>query len=80
MEFDIAIDGGGGFYSIRGVSESGKAWIAENVQDGDNGSSYCDDAGRSQEIADGAIEDGLNVGINGLEYVGGGKCAPAVHA
>lgn len=66
MKYDIAIDGGNGFYSISGQTKRGKAWMTEKVQGATPwGDAPCDDTAMTQAIADGAVEDGLTVRVNG---------------
>ena len=79
-EYDVEIDGGNGFYAISGVSRDGQEFIDENVQDAQNGIAHCDNSGYTQDIAEGALESGLSVAINGWAYLGNGiidKGAPA---
>lgn len=69
MKFDIDINGGNGFYSISGQTKRGEAWMTEKVQGATPwGDAPCDDTRMTQDIADGAVQDGLNVRVNGRHY------------
>jgi len=76
MKYDIDIDGQG-FYMIQGNTKRGKKWLADNVQGVDSpwGGVPCDDMGYTADIADGAIEDGLTVRVNGKKYLGQNRVA-----
>ena len=78
MKYDIDIDGGNGFYNISGQTKRGKSWMSEKVQGGTPwGAAPCDDTSMTQDIADGALQDGLTVRVNGRKYLGDGKSAKA---
>lgn len=72
MKIDIDIDGVG-FYSIRGGSERGRSWVSRNVQGSESGAACSDDTRMTEDIADGATSEGLNVAVNGYLYLLGGK-------
>lgn len=74
MQADIAFTGKG-VYFVAGVSDGGKEWLRQNIGfepwqgDVDNGIAI--DGGRfASEIADGALQDGLLVSVNGNAYEG----------
>jgi hypothetical protein len=73
-KFDIEILGNG-VYLITGATMDGGAWLLENVPDarvnGNEATADCDGANMAQNIADGAVGDGLAVSVNGLKYLGG---------
>jgi hypothetical protein len=66
---DVDIDGRG-FYSIRGLTEEGQQWLHRNVQGYDAfvGVAYSDQSSYTQDIADGAVDAGLAVTVNGKVY------------
>lgn len=67
---DIAISGNG-FYSIQGVTESGREWVCSLVDGADaNGLAYTDTSNFARAIADGALADGLSVTVNDQAYAG----------
>jgi len=72
--FDIEILGRG-VYLITGATFAGGAWLLDNVPDarvnGSQATADCEGGNMAQSIADGAIEDGLAVSVNGLKYLGG---------
>jgi hypothetical protein len=80
---DLAIAGQMGFYSLHAHSDAGRDWMTRNVQGVIRMASstfidvyaYCDDSGMAQDIADGALDDGLTVEVNGREYIGANRCA-----
>lgn len=74
MEFDIAITGAG-FFTIRAHNEHATLWLNESLDCDEDGVSYCDDTRLVTEIAEGAIEEGFVVGVNGHEYLGGNRAA-----
>ena len=67
--FDIEITGKG-FYQFEAVSEEAQDWMAANVEGFDyrNHVAYCDDSRLAQDIANGAVDDGLTVSVNGKAY------------
>jgi hypothetical protein len=73
-QFDIEILGHG-IYVITGATIAGGAWLLENVPDarvnGSEATADCEGSSMAQGIADGAINDGLAVSVNGLKYLGG---------
>ncbi|HEY6766623.1 MAG TPA: hypothetical protein VI386_17830 [Candidatus Sulfotelmatobacter sp.] len=73
MGFDIEILGKG-FYAITHNTDAGKEWMYQ-VDGFDGIGTYCDDARLVQDIADGAVNDGLIVGINGRQYLGSNRVA-----
>jgi hypothetical protein len=73
-EFDITISGGG-FYTIRAHTERATYWTDEFIEGSQAGLSYCDDTRMITEIAEEAMEEGFNVGINGRLYLGDNHCA-----
>lgn len=75
MTADIEIDGVLGFYSISGGTEEGRQWIAEQVQGGENGYTHSDDRRLAENVADGALNDGLTVNVNDHKYLGNGYAA-----
>ncbi len=71
METDISIEGQG-IFTIQGQTDAGWDWIAENVNDAEDGVAHSDDQNYTQEIAEGATADGFAVAVNGCPYVAGG--------
>lgn len=74
MEFDISITGGG-FYTIRANNEHANLWLDVNLDCDEEGVAYCADTRLVTEIAEGAMEEGFVVGVNGHEYLGGNRAA-----
>jgi hypothetical protein len=74
QQFDIAINGQMGFYTIIVESTKGKRW-SKRIQGFDGHAAYCDDTRMTEDIADGAFDAGLRVSVNGRRYVGNGKVA-----
>ena len=72
-KFDIEILGRG-VYVVTGATIAGGAWLLENVPDarvnGSEATADCEGSNMAQSIADGAIGNGLAVGVNGLKYLG----------
>ena len=62
---DIRISGGKGFYQITGHTRKGEAWVQKRVQGAERGQAYTDSGSYAQDIARGAIKDGLTVAVNG---------------
>lgn len=63
---DITIDGNG-FYQLTAHSACGRRFLRQ-VQGTRKGTTYCDDTRMTQNIADGAVAEGLNVEVNGVAY------------
>lgn len=77
MAADIEVSGNG-VYTISGQSEAGIDWMEANVDGAEGGDTvYSDQSGYTQDIVDGAFDEGLTVLINGNKYVGNGKCEAA---
>jgi hypothetical protein len=76
MKYDIEITGQG-FYVISGNTKRGRNWMIKNVQGTSSwdASAPCDDMGYTQDIADGAVEQGLRVRVNGRNYLGNNRVA-----
>jgi hypothetical protein len=70
---DLEIEGRG-FYAIFAVTLAGRRWMKQ-VEGFDGNSAYSDDSRMTQDIADGAIRDGLSVSVNGRQYIGAGRVA-----
>jgi hypothetical protein len=70
---DVEISGAG-FYTIVARSRCGKAWM-RRVEGFDGYETFSDDARLTQEIADGALSDGLRVSVNGKTYLGDNRCS-----
>lgn len=67
---DISIDGIG-FYQISPETAKGRKWIVKNVHDADShGQAFSDDSRLVRDIADGALDAGLRVSVNGKNYLG----------
>lgn len=66
---DIEISGSG-FYSIAGVTPTGRSFLRRHVDGAKDGSVFCDSTPYTQDIADGAIARGLHVSVNGRPYGG----------
>lgn len=79
MQVDIAISGHG-VYSIIGLTEAGQQFLAQNVDSDDASSGYAmsDDQRYTEDIAEGATEDGLTVVVNSHLYLSGGGRGEAV--
>lgn len=73
-EFDLTITGGG-LYTIRAKTERALLWLNESLDCNEDGVARCDDTTIVTEIAEGAIEEGFEVGINGRQYIGGNTVA-----
>lgn len=74
MDCDISITGGG-FYTIRAHNERAVAWLDLAVDGDEDGLAHCDDTRMATEIAEGAIEEGFLVSVNGHQYLGGNRAA-----
>lgn len=74
MEFDISITGGG-FYTIRAHNDRAVLWLNESMDCDEEGVAFCEDTRLVTEIAEGAMEEGFVVGVNGHEYLGGNRAA-----
>jgi hypothetical protein len=73
MQADIEINGSAGFYRIDGTTPEGESWLWENVPNAEADSdgvvrAFSDDTRMTQNIADGVIDDGLAVFVNGFQY------------
>jgi len=66
MRADITIDGRG-FYQIVAQTARGQRFMRQ-VQEAERGIAYCDDTRLTQNIADGAVDAGLRVAVNGAAY------------
>lgn len=73
MTNDITIDGKG-FYQISATSKRGKRWM-QRVEGFDGEQAFSDQTGMTQDIADGAVADGLRVEVNGRKYLGDNRLA-----
>lgn len=73
---DIIVSGNG-FYTIIANTDEGNDWMLENVPDynASNGGVCSDDTRMTQDITDGAFEDGLSVEVNGRKYLGNNRVA-----
>lgn len=69
---------GQGFYEISSNTEAGSDWLEANVDF--EGVPYTDSAQYAHDIAQGATDDGLVVGVNGFVYLAGGLRGQAVAA
>lgn len=60
---DIQIKNGGGmgFFIISAETAKGRRWLKRNVPSQDEGTAYCDDRRYAMDIAEGAIDAGLEV-------------------
>ena len=72
-KIDIEVCGWMGFYSIRGASPEGIIFLAHRVcfeswQGSPEDGIAVDDGNYAQAIADGAVEHGLTVEVNGVRY------------
>jgi hypothetical protein len=74
MEFEIVITGAG-FFTIRAKTEHATLWLNESLDCDEDGVAYCDDIRLVTEIAEGAMEEGFVVSVNGHEYLGGNRAA-----
>jgi len=77
MKADIAITAGAGagFFAIEGGTSEGIAWMNEHLTDEQverPGLAYSDQTSYTQEIAQGATEDGMLVCVDGYRYLDGG--------
>jgi hypothetical protein len=75
-KIDIEVYGQMGFYSILGASPEGIIFLSDRVcfesWQGSPEDGISVDAGNyAQAIADGAVEDGLTVVVNGISYRAG---------
>jgi hypothetical protein len=66
---DIEITGHNGFYQLRAITPAGTQFMRKVVGFA-HGAAYSDDTRMTQEIADGAVEAGQVVYVNGKEYHG----------
>lgn len=73
MKYDIDIDGQG-FYQITPNTKRAIEWM-KLVQGFDGHVTHSDDTRMTQDIADGAFDDGMRVRVNGRHYLGNGKVA-----
>jgi hypothetical protein len=71
MRTDIVISGRG-FYQITATSRRGTRFMA-GIEGTESGTAYCDDVRLTEDIADGAIAEGLIVLVNGRPYLGDGR-------
>ena len=72
-KIDIEVYGQMGFYSILGASPEGIIFLGDRVcyeawQGSPEDGISVDSGNYAQAIADGAVEDGLTVTINGINY------------
>jgi hypothetical protein len=74
MEFDISITGAG-FFTIRAHNDRAVLWMDEFIDGTEEGVAFCDDVRLVTEIAEGAMEEGFVVSVNGHEYLGGNRAA-----
>lgn len=59
---DIQIsNSGSGFFGITGLTRAGRAWVNQNVQGAHRGEAWSDDRGFTMDIAQGAMDAGLEV-------------------
>jgi hypothetical protein len=70
---DITINGSMGMYRVAGVSDAGREWVSTNVcfeawQEDAGAGVVVEGNGNAQEIAEGAIADGLDVDVNGVKF------------
>ena len=70
---DIEIQGQG-FYCLIAGTKRGARWM-KKVQGFDGHAAYSDQTGMTQDIADGAVGDGLKVEVNGKRYLGNNRVA-----
>ena len=63
---DIEITGQG-FYQIEAMTDRATRWM-QAVEGFDGRTAYCDDTRLTQNIADGAVCNGLRVEVNGIRY------------
>lgn len=63
---DIDITGHG-FYQIQAVTPAGTQFL-QHVQGFADGVAYCESSQLTENIADGAVTEGLTVLVNGLVY------------
>lgn len=73
-EYDITITGAG-FYTIRAKTERAILWLNESLDCNEDGVAHCDDTRFITDIAEGAIEEGFEVSVNGRQYIGGNTVA-----
>lgn len=66
---DIEITGHRGFYQLRAITPAGTQFLRKVVGFA-HGAAYSDDTRMTQEIADGAVEAGRVVVVNGQIYKG----------
>jgi hypothetical protein len=75
MKADIAINTGfgAGLFLIQAVSPGGLDWMSDHLPDADQpGLAYCDQTAYTQNIAQGATNDGIAVAVDGYLYLDGG--------
>jgi hypothetical protein len=72
-KYDLVI-AGRGFYMISACSKRGARFM-QKVEGADGNIAYSDQTDLTQDIADGALAEGLKVSVNGAHYLGKGKCA-----
>lgn len=75
---DISISGSLGFYTIQPITDAGKDWLLENVPSIWDAVTpwqgvYCDDSRMTEDIAEGAHNDALEVSVNNRLYAGNGR-------
>jgi hypothetical protein len=76
---DLTINGRG-IYAIQSLSAQGRRWLIDNVPDRfDDELAYSDDTRCTQDIAEGATNDGQVVAVNGYLYLAGGARGEAVN-
>jgi hypothetical protein len=79
VQFDVIITGELGLYEIEPLTRAGKAWMDENLSDGDSErtrmgeSVICDDAGYCRDIVAAMDHEGLKVEMNGVDMKGFSK-------
>ena len=64
---DVEITGAMGFYALTFLTPAAKQF-GRLVEGYSHGTAYCDDTRMTQDLADGAISEGLAVLVNGKSY------------
>jgi len=78
-KFDVVITGELGLYEIEPLTHVGKAWMDENLSDGDGERSrmgdsvICEGRDNCRDIVAGMDREGLKVEMNGVDMKGFGK-------